>query len=519
MIDKVGVKMKNSVIKGSSYILVHAPDMILHNGTTQTTEKIVNPDSDYLKAVPNNLRSFDQAVGYFANQAYIGNMSPEELAKEELPWYDKMMEGANRFGKFGEIMPQEQFLILVQACDMFEVVKLEKGFVAKHKEAFAENPIISEDIAARVTEGVELSDIENFVNNEHADGLYQDGVLVGCVRRAHDIDINLSAHVMHENLMSKASSVLALLYAVRNAGINKEDVDYVIDCSEEACGDMNQRGGGNFAKAAAETAGLINATGSDTRGFCAAPVHAIVKAAALVKAGAYKTVIVTSGGSTAKLGMNGKDHVKKGLPILEDCMGGFAVVIAENDGINPEINLDMLGRHTIGTGSSPQAVTSSLVTYPLDKFGLKITDIDKYSPEMHNPDITKPAGAGDVPLANYKMIGALAAKRGEITPKDLPAFVEKHGFVGWAPTQGHIPSGVPYIGFGCEDILAGKIGNAMIIGKGSLFLGRLTNQFDGVSFIIQSNQGASDSSGVSETEVKELIAKAMKEFAQSLMSE
>ena len=27
---------------------------------------------------------------------------------------------------------------------------------------------------------------------------------------------------------------------------------------------------------------------------------------------------------------------------------------------------------------------------------------------------------------------------------------------GWAPTQGHIPSGVPYIGFAREDILEGK---------------------------------------------------------------
>jgi hypothetical protein len=156
---------------------------------------------------------------------------------------------------------------------------------------------------------------------------------------------------------------------------------------------------------------------------------------------------------------------------------------------------------------------------------LKIADIDKYSPEMQNPDITKPAGAGDVPLSNFKMIGALAAKRGEMTPKDLPAFIEKHGMIGWAPTQGHIPSGVPYIGFGCEDIMAGKIKNAMIIGKGSLFLGRMTNLFDGVSFVIQGNSGATASSSiyatvaVAEEEVKGLIAKAMKEFAQSLMSE
>jgi len=480
---------------------------------------IVNPESDYLKAVPGGLRSFEDAVGYAANQTYIGNMSIEDLGKMELPWYDKVDKGADRFGKFGEIMPQEEFLLLVDACDMFEVVKLDKAFISKYKEAFASNPIITDDIASLVSEGAEMSEIENAVNNGHAEGLYQDGVLIGCVKKAHDIDVNLNAHVMHENLMSKASSVLALLYAVRNAGIAKEDVDYVIDCSEEACGDMNQRGGGNFAKAAAEVAGFVNATGSDTRGFCAAPVHAIVKAAALVKAGAYKTVVVTSGGSTAKLGMNGKDHLKKDMPILEDCLGGMAVVITENDGINPEINLELIGRHKVGTGSSPQAVTAGLVTESLDKFGMKITDIDKYSPEMQNPDITKPAGAGDVPLSNFKMIGALAAKRGEMTPKDLPDFIEKHGLTGFAPTQGHIPSGIPYIGFGCEDILAGKIKNAMIIGKGSLFLGRMTNLFDGVSFVIQANSGQTASSGVSEEEVKGLIAKAMKEFAQSLVTE
>ena len=36
----------NSVIKGTGYVLVHTPDMVLHNGTTQTTERIVNPESE-----------------------------------------------------------------------------------------------------------------------------------------------------------------------------------------------------------------------------------------------------------------------------------------------------------------------------------------------------------------------------------------------------------------------------------------------------------------------------------------
>ena len=42
-------------------------------------------------------------------------------------------------------------LLLVQACDMFEVVRLEKAFVAAHKEAFAADPVITEDIVDSVT--------------------------------------------------------------------------------------------------------------------------------------------------------------------------------------------------------------------------------------------------------------------------------------------------------------------------------------------------------------------------------
>ncbi len=80
---------------------------------------------------------------------------------------------------------------------------------------------------------------------------------------------------------------------------------------------------------------------------------------------------------------------------------------------------------------------------------------------------------------------------------------------------------MPYVGFACEDIKEGKIKNAMIIGKGSLFLGRMTNLFDGVSFVIHGNTAAQEeaAAGVSEEEVKGLIAKAMKDFASTLMAE
>ena len=197
----------NSVIKGASYVLAHTPDMVLYNGTTQTTERIVNPDSEYLKEVPEHLRSYEDCVAYWPNQTYIGNVHPDELAQVEAPWYDKKMENASRYGKYGEIMPEEEFLFLVQISDQFEVVKLEKNFVEKYKGQFAANPIITEDISSQIEDGVELSEIEGYVNDEHAEGLYFNHELVGCVKRAHDIDQNLSAHVMHENLMSKATSV------------------------------------------------------------------------------------------------------------------------------------------------------------------------------------------------------------------------------------------------------------------------------------------------------------------------
>ncbi|MCF6460933.1 glycine/sarcosine/betaine reductase complex component C subunit beta [Clostridium sp. Cult3] len=514
--------MNYPVVKGTSYILVHAEDMVIHNGTTQSTERTINPDSDYLKKLPNHLRSFDEAVNYMPNQVYIGNMTPEELGEHAQPWYDKPLEDASRYGKYGEIMPEDEFIGLMKIVDAFDLVKLTKEFTEEVKTKLEAHPLIKDrdDLISRLKTGDDLADIEKLINEQGAEAIYTDGKIVGCVKRAHDVDENLNAHVLFENLVCKASGVLAGLNLVAKNDINPEDVDYIIECSEEACGDMNQRGGGNFAKSIAEMVGFKNATGSDTRGFCAAPTHSLIIASSLVQSGTFKNVVVISGGSTAKLGMNGKNHVEKDMPILEDVVGGFAVLISENDGINPVLRTDLVGRHTVGTGSSPQAVMSALVTTPLEKGDLKITDIDKYSVEMQNPDVTKPAGAGDVPNANYKMIGALGVMRKDLERAQMMDFIKEHGMEGWAPTQGHIPSGVPYLGFARADILEGKMKNAMIVGKGSLFLGRMTNLFDGVSIVVEKNPGKTDEEkGVSEEEVRTLVAEAMRDFASHLLQD
>ena len=513
--------MSYAVVKGTSYVLIHTPDMIMHNGTTQITERLANPNSEYLKDLPKHLRKYEEVVNYPPNQVYIGGLKPEELKKYEMPWYKKKVEGAQRFGPFGEIMPQDEFLALMKIVDAFDLVKLEEAFTKKMKERLGKHPLINEALLDKLKEGTDIQTIQRAIKEQEAEPLYYEDQIVGCVKRAHEIDPNLNAHIMLENIVVKASGVLSFLHLIEKNDIDVSEIDYVIECSEEACGDMNQRGGGNFAKAIAEMAGAINATGSDTRAFCAAPAHAIIEAAALVKAGVYENVVVVAGGATSKLGMNGKDHVRKDMPILEDVIGGFAILVSGNDGVNPVLRTDLLGRHVVGTGSSPQAVITSLITAPLDKGGLKITDIDKYSVEMQNPDITKPAGAGDVPEANYKMIAALGVRRGEMERQDVATFGQRHGMPGWAPTQGHIPSGVPYVGHGREALLQGEINKAMIVGKGSLFLARMTNQFDGVSIIMEKNHGQSDKEGMDITrdDIKTMIAQAMRNFASHLLEE
>ncbi len=507
------------VIKGSGYILVHTPNILKEAGTTQATTRAKNPDDEYLKKLDDYLRTFEEMVSYAPNQAYIGNILPDELKEIDQPWYEEVnFVESNRFGDFGEIMPEDEFYALIKHVDVFDLVKLSQEFIAEIEPKLAEHPILK-DMEIELGEGETIAELESLLEKE-AEPLYLDHKLIGCVKRAHESDVNLNAHTILENLISKASGVLSLKNLVAKNNIDVEDIDYLLECSEEACGDINQRGGGNFAKAIAEMAGCVNANGSDVRSFCAGPAHALVNAAALVKSGIYDNVVVVAGGSVAKLGMNGKDHIKKEMPVLEDTLGGFAFLISKNDGKSPVIRTDIIGRHKVGTGSSPQAVISSLVTDPLDENNLGIKDIDKYSVEMQNPEVTKPAGAGDVPESNYKMIAALGVKRGDLERKELMDFVDKHGMPGFAPTQGHIPSGVPFIGPAAKMMDAGQIEKAMIIGKGSLFLARMTNQFDGVSFVIEKNSGVKkQENNVSDKEIKNMIAGAMRQMADNLLGE
>jgi len=425
--------MNYPVVKGAAYALIQANDMLVHHGTTQTSERRKNIDSEHLQNLPKHLRSFEAAVAYPPNQVYIGNIPPDELKN-----YENSVQGASRDGKYGEIMPEDEFIALLKIVDVFDLVILEEQFQFEVKGKIADHPVLQKlkNLDKLEKQPSSFEQVQKLVDDHLAQPLYFKAKLVGCVKKAHDFDQALSDHVMLENLVSKASAAFALQLLLMKTDLQAEDVEYIIECSEEACGDMNQRGGGNFAKAIGKMCGCVNATGSDTRSFCAGPAHALIEAAALAQSGIYRNIVVLAGGSATKLGMNSKDHVKKGLPALEDMLGAFAIHIDENDGLNLVIRTDGVGRHKIGSGSSPQAVMTAIVANPLDKMGYKITEIDRYSAELQNPEITEPAGAGDVPLSNYKMIAALGVKRGDFEKGELAKVVAGFGMPGFAPTQG-----------------------------------------------------------------------------------
>jgi betaine reductase len=243
----------------------------------------------------------------------------------------------------------------------------------------------------------------------------------------------------------------------------------------------------------------------------------VIAGATQVASGARPNVVVLAGGAVPKLYMNSRDHVRKDMPALEDCLGSFAVLLDVDDGTCPVMRLDALGKHSVGAGASPQAITSALVYEPLQKIGLSFGDVDKFAAELQIPEITVPAGAGDVPTANFKMIAALAVMKGELGKDEMSSFVESKGIPGFAHTQGHIPSGVPFIGHACEAIKEGKYGRVMIIGKGSLFLARLTNLSDGASFIIEPSSGKpGETRGVTLEEVRGILLEVLEDLSKEL---
>ena len=120
--------MSRVAIKGSAYCLEHVPQLGLHYGNTPYTAG--EGEKEYLQALPKHLQTYEQAKGYAPNMTYIGALPLEDLDAQPTPMYENYNLEAPRFGKYGEIMPEDEFLGLLDICDVFDLIWLEKDFAA-----------------------------------------------------------------------------------------------------------------------------------------------------------------------------------------------------------------------------------------------------------------------------------------------------------------------------------------------------------------------------------------------------
>jgi hypothetical protein len=472
------------VIKDCAYVLVHVPDFVRY-GSKPGRDLEENPG--LLPEIGCRLRSFGEVVGYGPNQVFIGNKHPDDLHAIPQPWYQNLLEPAARSGPFGEIITEEELYGWLKMADEFDLVLLEKEFAEQIETRVAGHPFADAAKIKKLNSGITLGQNEKNIRENSALPLFYEGKVVGSLKPAHDKDDALKATVLMENLLAKASGALVMQHLLRRAGITPEAIDFILECSETAVGDRYNRGGGSLAKAIGEMGNCRNATGHDIRAFCAAPIHAILDAAGLVEAGIYKNVVVVGGGCLAKIGMKYAAHLKNNMPILEDVLAGIAFLIAKDDGAGPVIRLDCVGKHDIGAGSSQQSILTSLIVKPLARIGMKMTDVDKYATELHNPEVTLPAGSGNTPYTNYKMMASLAAFNKEIDKNEIESFVRERGMPGFSPTQGHVPAAVPFFGHALEAMKKGRMNRVMFVAKGSLFLGRMSQLSDGMSFLLERN--------------------------------
>lgn len=425
-------------------MLAHVPDLVRYGSKPGREPGRV----DQLSGA---LRGYAETVSYPPNQAFIGNLRPEVLWDLPRPWWRALDASASPQGPTGEIVEQLAFYDLLTEADLFGLVRL--------KDEPDEG---AGDLA-----------------------LVDGGRVVGAIGRAHELDGSLSAPILLENLASKASAMQALRFLLGTGAVDPASIDYAIGCGEEAVGDRYQRGGGSLGKTVAEACGLTNATGSDVKAFCAAPIHALVIAGALVESGVCDRVVVVAGGSVPKLGMKFLGALDHGIPVLEDVLAGMAILVGSARDSGAVLRLDAVGRHRIGSGSSQQALLEDIVGRPLERMGIGFFDVDRYATELHNPEITEPAGGGDVPTRNYRMLAGLAALRGELDRDDIDGFARARGLPGFSPTQGHVASAIPWLPHALERFRAGDLRRTTLLAKGSLFLGRMTQMWDGVSVTLE----------------------------------
>ena len=144
------------VIRAVSLVLAHVPSLVRLGSKPLRVLREIEKPIEYLQP---HLRDWEAARTYAPNQVFIGNLGVDELAAWPTPWHRNPIAEAGRFGPDGEIMPEDEFLGLLAACDGFDLLALDRDLADRARRALDAHPVVGREsgrpaIRAGVTAGV-----------------------------------------------------------------------------------------------------------------------------------------------------------------------------------------------------------------------------------------------------------------------------------------------------------------------------------------------------------------------------
>src|SRR5919108_6402419 len=147
--------LEQPVIRGVRFFLTHAPGLVRY-GSKPSRDLARDPVVG--DAISAHLRSYEAAMAYPPNRAFLGHLHPDGLASLPRPWFAQTTGGA-RWGPHGEVMPEEEFYGLLKICDAFDLVRLEASFVEEARAALSVHPLLTPADLERLGTGVPEADI------------------------------------------------------------------------------------------------------------------------------------------------------------------------------------------------------------------------------------------------------------------------------------------------------------------------------------------------------------------------
>ena len=285
-----------------------APELALHYGGTPSQERRAKPGfRGDLAALPGAGPERGGSCGLRPQQDSIGagrawrNWPPR-------PRLAGNLGAPERYGKYGEIMPEDEFLGFMDICDVFDLIWLDKDFAARIKEKLAQDPVVGESqLAPPGKPGTRpLKSPKPWKSTWPCRCIWTAGWWVAAAGPM------IRTKTSRPNVVALRSG----LQGQRRAGPVAFDQKQRARALEIDLWWNAPRGRGRrYAArrrqrwAVAEIAGCGNASGFDVRGFCAGPAAAVIAGAGMVASGVRRNVAVLGGGSPPKLYMNSRDHV------------------------------------------------------------------------------------------------------------------------------------------------------------------------------------------------------------------